>query len=264
MNWFKRLFGRPAQEETLRFRCNICGRTAQAPLAKITREEPTCRCGSTLRQRGLIRVLSLGLFGVNRAIPDFPHRPDITGIDMSGATLYAKGLAKQLGYTNTFLHKAPHLDITQPGEAWLGQCDFVISSDVFEHVPPPVGRAFENTLHLLKPGGIFVFTVPYTKEGKTIEHFPDLHDYRLDSQNGHRVLVNTTAEGQRQEFSDLVFHGGEGETLEMRVFSEKGVIEELQRAGFTDIQIHREPCLEQGILWPQDWSLPISARRAGA
>ncbi len=37
-----------------------------------------------------------------------------------------------------------------------GQLDFVISSDVFEHVPPPVDIAFENTRRMLRPGGLFV------------------------------------------------------------------------------------------------------------
>jgi len=263
VNWFERLIELFPQGEILRFRCNVCGRSARAPLAKITREQPTCSCGSTVRLRALVHLLSLELFGVSRALPDFDYRPDIVGVDMSGANTYAKGLAKKLGYTNTFLHKTPHLDITEPGPAWLENCDFVISSDVFEHVSPPVAVAFKNTLRLLKPGGLFIFTVPYTKRGTTVEHFPELHNYRVESRNGRRVLVNVTADGQLQEFDNLVFHGGEGETLEMRVFSEAGVVEELQQAGFTSIRIHREPCLEYGICWPEDWSLPITARRTG-
>jgi SAM-dependent methyltransferase len=206
-------------------------------------------------------VLSVELFDKSLALPDFPRRPDLIGIDMSGAATYADRLADKLGYTNTFLHKPPKLDITVPDDNWLGRCDFVISSDVFEHVAPPVGRAFDNVLRLLKPGGVFVLTVPYAKDGETVEHFPELHDYQLAGQPGQRVLVNTTADGRMQRFDQLVFHGGEGETLEMRVFSESGVLGELQRAGFSDIRVHREPCPEYGIPWLQDWSLPITARR---
>lgn len=247
--------------EKVRFRCNICGLRSSAPRAGLTREQPTCSCGSSVRLRSLIRTLSIELFGEDLALPDFPRRPDIVGLDMSGAAIYAVGLAKKLGYTNTFLHKPPRLDITDPDPSWLGRCDFVISSDVFEHVAPLVGRAFENTLRLLKPGGVFVLTVPYTKTGDTIEHFPELHDHHIEEHDNRRVLVNTTRDGRPQKFDDLVFHGGEGETLEMRVFSETGVIGELKRVGFSDIRIHGEPCMEFGILWPDDWSLPISARR---
>ncbi|MBI4808476.1 MAG: methyltransferase domain-containing protein [Nitrosomonadales bacterium] len=247
--------------EMLRFRCNVCGRPARAPLSKITREQPTCRCGSSVRLRALVHVLSLGLFGVSRALPDFDRRPDIVGVDMSGAATYAGRLAEKIGYTNTFLHKSPHLDITAPDPTWLGKCDFVISSDVLEHVAPPVSPAFRNMMLLLKPGGVLVFTVPYAKTGNTVEHFPALHDFHLETHDRERILVNVTAQGERQEFDHLVFHGGEGETLEMRVFSETAVLKELQQAGFEDIRIHKEPCLEFGIFWPQDWSLPISARR---
>lgn len=250
------------KEDELRFRCNICGKRSRALLILISREEATCHCGSSVRLRSLVHVLSQELFGKSLAAPDFPNRPDIIGVDMSGAATYAGFLAEKIGYTNTFLHKPPRLDITDPDPAWLGKCDFVISSDVFEHVAPPISRAFENTLLLLKPGGVFVFTVPYAKTGDTIEHFPDLNDYHIEMCNGKRVLRNMTTQGEQQEFDDLAFHGGEGETLEMRVFSETSVLSELQQAGFKDIQIHHQPNPEFGILWPQDWSLPISARRS--
>lgn len=249
--------------QKVRFRCNICGRTVRTPLSRLDREKVSCRCGSTVRLRALAHVLSMELFGKSLAIPDMPFRPDLVGVDMSGAATLADRMAGRIGYTNTFLHKPPYLDIVAPPDEWLGRCDFVVSSDVFEHVGPPVSRAFANTLRLLKPGGVLVLTVPYTPEGETVEHFPELHRYRIDKRGDKKVLVNTTVTGEVQEFDHLVFHGGDGDTLEMRVFSESGVLGELERAGFTSIQIHREPYLEAGIAWPQLWSLPISARRPG-
>jgi SAM-dependent methyltransferase len=243
------------------FICNACGRACEVPTSRMTREEITCRCGSTVRQRALIHVLSTALFGRSLAIPNMPCRKDIVGIDMSASDTYALGLAGKLGYTNTFLHQPPQLDITAPTAEWLGICDFVISSDVFEHVEPPVARAFANTYCLLKPGGLFILTVPYTKDAKTVEHFPELHEYRVEIHDGKRVLINTTRDGAQQTFEQIVFHGGKGLTLEMRLFSESGVIGELRNAGFTDIRIQGAPFPKFGILWPNDWSLPISARR---
>ena len=244
-----------------KFRCNICGKNSSARECDLTREQPSHCCGSTVRQRAIINTLSLELFGESLVLSDFPHSPDIVGIDMSGANIYADRLAMKLGYTNTFLHKPPYLDIINLDSRWFGCCDFVISSDVLEHVAPPVGRAFANTLRLLKPGGVFVLTVPYTKTGETIEHFPELHNYHTEKRKDKWVLLNTTADGRTQVFNHLIFHGGEGETLEMRVFSEAGALEELHHAGFTDIRIHNEPCHKHGIQWHQDWSLPITARR---
>jgi SAM-dependent methyltransferase len=259
--WEKLSLSNATRGQEIRFRCNICGRMSRAPQLKLTREDVSCRCGSTVRLRALAHVLSLELFGESHAIPDMPFRPDLIGVDMSGAAILADRLVKRLGYTNTFLHKAPYLDIVALTEEWLSRCDFVISSDVFEHVGPPVSRAFENTLRLLKPGGVLVLTVPYTATGDIVEHFPELHRYYIDKRKGKQVLVNRMANGGLQEFDNLVFHGGDGETLEMRVFSETGVLRELDCAGFTDIHIHREPWPQFGITWPQEWSLPISARR---
>ena len=97
--------------------------------------------------------------------------------------------------------------------------DFIFSSDVFEHVPPPAQRAFETCHSLLKKNGTLIFSVPYNLDGNTLEHFPDLHDYFIDDQGDSPVLKNLTIDGKRQEFENLIFHGGDGATLEMRVFS---------------------------------------------
>ena len=40
-------------------------------------------------------------------------------------------------------------------------------------------------------------------------------------------MINTTREGRIEEFEDLIFHGGEGETLEKRVFSLPDLLDEL-------------------------------------
>jgi len=251
----------PTRDNEQRFRCNICGRNAKAKKLALGRELPSCSCGSSVRLRALVHHLTRELFGASLAIPEIPKRSDIIGIDMSGARLYADRLARRLGYTNTFLHKAPYLDITAPGEEWLSRCDFVISSDVFEHVAAPVAIAFDNVLRLLRPGGLFVLTVPWTKGGVTVEHFPQLTGQHIERREQGAVLVGRGQDGLVREYDNLIFHGGEGETLEMRVFSQDGLLQELSRAGFTDIRIHAEPWAEFGIVWEHPWSLPITARR---
>jgi hypothetical protein len=125
-----------------------------------------------------------------------------------------------------------------------------------------IARAFENTRNLLKPGGYLLLTVPYRKEGDTQEHFPDLYQYELFEKRGRWHMQNTSQTGERQHFDNLVFHGGPGTTLEMRVFSEAGVRRELEAAGFLDIRFHGSPAFDDGIVWSEDWSLPITARKA--
>jgi SAM-dependent methyltransferase len=201
------------------------------------------------------------LFGESLAIREFPLRPDIAVLDMSGWEEFGQRVARRLGYINTYFHKEPYLDISVPPPSWNGRFDVVISSDVFEHVAPPVARAFENTLALLKPGGSFLLTVPYRKDGHTQEHFPDLYQYELFEKQGSWQMLNTTKGGERQCFNNLIFHGGPGSTLEMRVFSEAGVRHELETAGYIDIQFHGGPAFDDGVVWSEDWSLPITARK---
>lgn len=246
---------------TLHFRCNICGSASTVLAGALGREVPSCqRCGSTVRMRGMIHALSSALFFKSQAIPDFTENKQLLGKGMSDWDGYAKPLAQKLGYTNTYYHKAPRLDITQISLEDEASVDFLLSTDVFEHVNPPVSKAFENARRMLRNNGAFIFSVPYMLTGKTLEHFPNLFDYQIESRDGKKVLINTTREGQVEEFEDLIFHGGEGETLETRVFSLPDLLNDLVQAGFADVKIMSEPCFEYGVYWPQPWSLPIVAR----
>ncbi len=246
---------------TLVFECNLCSARGAMPIGELQREGGCCpTCGAIMRYRAVIHHLSTGLFGKSLAVREFP--PDagrLTGIGMSDPDQYADLLARRFRYVNTFYHTEPALDIQAPGPQHEGAYDFVISSDVFEHVDPPVARAFRNLRRLLKPRGLLVLTVPFTMHGETVEHFPELHQYAIEDRRGTHVLVNRTADGRHQEFSDLVFHGGPGNTLEMRVFSETGLRRELEGAGFTQVEFHREPCFRWGIHWEEPWSVPVTA-----
>ena len=179
---------------------------------------------------------------------------------MSDSDKYAKRLAAKLRYTNTFYHREPRLDIHSPPSSYLGRFQFVICSDVLEHVAPPMGHAFNNLRRLLAPGGVLILTVPFATEGRTVEHFPELHEYRIEKEGRSFVLLNRTADGRIQSFRDLVFHGGSGTTLEMRLFSESDICGHLANAGFSDIKVHREPMFNYGIYWNVPWSVPITAR----
>jgi len=245
----------------VRFRCNICGAHCEIAGDMIDRERRSCQaCGSTVRWRAVIHVLSKELFGASIALPDFPQASTVLGIGMTDWSGYADPLSTKFRYTNTFYHKEPNLDITRLPSEFEEKFDFVISSDVFEHVPPPVSIAFQNLRRLLKPTGVVVFTVPWGRGDKTVEHFPDLYDYEIVQTNGRHVLKNTTRDGRTQIFEDLTFHGGPGATLEMRRFTDEALLQEFRQAGFSSVQIHHEPCPNFGIYWKGNWSLPLSAR----
>jgi hypothetical protein len=249
---------------TVSFTCNLCGHRNEAvPLAQVeNRECQSCmQCRSSLRMRALVHLLSLELFDRSIPLHEFPVRKDLRGLGMSDWDGYALALAERLDYANTFYHADPRLDIAAIDDAEAGRYRFLISSDVFEHIPRhQLDAAFRNARRLLGDGGVFLFTVPFKNDGPTREHFPRLHDFRIEERDGRRVLRNRTVDGEEETFEDLVFHGGDGMTLEMRVFSGADLVQHLRRAGFSSVNVCSEHCPEYGILWPTDFDVPIVAR----
>ncbi len=246
------------------FQCNICGSQVTFPLESLGRETPSCPvCLSTPRVRAVVDILSRHCFGRSLILPEFPENKNLRGLGLTDSENYAARLAGKFDYRNTYFHKEPRFDITQPLEPGLAASyDFVISSEIFEHVLPPVEKAFQNVFRLLKPGGLFVLTVPYGLQPTTIEHFPELHEFTIAEVEGRQVLTNRTRQGAVQRFDNLLFHGGPGSTLEMRLFSGMDLERILVATGFTEIAFHIKPCLRYGITWPGTWSRPISARQA--
>jgi SAM-dependent methyltransferase len=250
----------------LPWHCNLCGQANATVLGEIEREHGACSaCGSVMRFRSLMLALTERLHGKSTAMAALPPAKQIVGLGMSDSHTYAEHLQRLYHYTNTYYHCDPLLDITDPAAHWLGVNDFVVSSDVFEHVPPPIQPAFDHLFRLLKPGGVLVFSVPYSLEETTVEHFPDLHDFHLrqDEQGGF-VLCNTTREGLQQEFRDLVFHGGPGSTLELRLFSLAALRRHLAAAGFVDVRLHDQPDHRHGIDWTLPWGVTLTALRPRA
>jgi len=251
-------------EERVDFLCNICGCRSHGvgrDQARNREWQSCTTCRSSLRMRSLMFALGAELFGSPRVLQAFPLDKRIRGIGMSDWEGYAVRLAERLDYVNTFYHAQPRLDIADVPESEFGQYDFLISSDVFEHIALiALDRAFSNARKLLKPGGIFLLTVPFDKTGETREHFPRLHDFSIEGEGNERVLRNTTIEGEHEEFRELVFHGGDGMTLEMRQFSQPDLLRRLVAAGFSRAAVRIDHAPHFGIDWPIDYAVPIVAR----
>lgn len=244
------------------FTCNICGAACERPPTPAGRETPGCAaCGSTIRLRSLIALLSREIFGMELALPDFPALKGVRGMGMSDPPELAQRLAEKFDYINTFYHQEPRLDVVNPQAEQVGRYDFILSSEVMEHVPPPVERAFANLNRMLKPDGLLLLTVPYRIDGRTAEHFPELHEYALAAPGGRTVLVNRRRDGTLEVFENLSFHGGDGSTLEMRVFTEASLKEILAGAGFGGVQIASQDVAEFGVDHSETWSLPIAGRK---
>jgi SAM-dependent methyltransferase len=251
---------------TLEFTCNICGAPNRVETAAVAREANTCSlCGSILRWRSVIAALSIARYGRSIPVEEFPPDRATIGLGMSDWDVYASRLAKVFAYTNTFYDEEPRFDVMAPvGPDRAGTYDFIISSDVLEHVAPPYETALANLRRLLKPGGVLILSVPMTSAEHTDEHFPDLHQYDIAHLGDTPVLVNRTTSGAIQVFEDLVFHGGAGATLEMRVFSAPELLDRLWAAGFEEVLPFDTEVPEHGVVWNEPGSWPIVARVPGA
>lgn len=249
----------------LTFRCNICSTWVTVGVGSLGRETPNCpTCASSPRLRSMARSLAIAVTGEPCLLENLPGH--LRGIGLSDHHLMSRYLARHLDYQNTFFHQEPLVDVTKPDPARLASLDFLLSSDVFEHVLPPVQAAFDGAFAMLRPGGWLILSVPHIPAGMgegTKEHFPDLHEWSVESDSrGERTLVNVTAGGVRQVFNSLVFHGGSGETLEMRMFEERSILAHLAAAGFENVSVRTESDLQYGISWGDDRaSVPIIAQR---
>ena len=240
------------------FTCNICG--APNEVDHFASEPATCACGSNVRLRGLIRLLSIELFGCSLPLPGFPKMKAIRGLGMSDKDCYNRLLAEKFDYTNTFYDREPRLDFTESHPELAGQYDFILSADVLEHIAPPVERAFEETRRMLKPHGFLGITVYCNPEDRLREHFPELHEFRIVPLGDSSVLINRRRDGTLEILDDLTFHGGSGATLEMREFGATALRAQLLAAGFRAVDFLTENVPESGILFDRDTSQPLIAR----
>lgn len=114
---------------------------------------------------------------------------------------------------------------------------------------------------LLRPGGVFVLTVPCDVHAPTIEHYPGSVGYDVLELDGNYAVDVTYADGSVRRATDPVFHGGPGSTLELRLFGLADIVEHLRSAGFSGVRVLRDDVPEHGIARDNPHSLPILAYR---
>jgi len=213
-----------------KFICNICGEKGFFNPKGDWRESPTCiKCSSSVRSRHIAYCVSSVLLGSNEPLYSQP-KCKLIGIGLSDSENLECVLSKVFDYTNTYYHRSPQLDICSLPAFQNEVADFLISSDVFEHVANPYINAFTGSYNILKKGGLFVLTVPYDAREKTTEHFPDIKNFSIMQFENEWLLVGKTWNNDFQIYNSLVFHGGPGTTVEMRVFSKNDVLKSLKES----------------------------------
>lgn len=235
--------------------CNITGNEFTLNDNEKSRESGI-RFGYNSRFRAICYILSKMLFNNIYILKMIPESKYIKGIGMSDSG-WSTLCEKKFNYINTFYHQEPFLDIYNDEQLkQYSNLDFIISSDVFEHISPfpDIQLAFDNLYKILKKDGFIIFSVPYIDEGEHIEHYPELYKYVIQNIDNEYILKNTKKNGEIELFNNLCFHGGPGSTLEMRIFSKKSILEYLKKSGFHDIVIHyiTADMNKYGIFWDKN------------
>ncbi len=233
------------------FYCIACFRPSSADKNFLGREGTNCRwCKATARDRAML--LSIHVEFIKKLFSKPGKFPQIVGV--SDGYLMERKLSRIYGsnYQNYQYHMKPMLDITKVPVEQYNSADIVSCTDVLEHVAPPIDLAFSGLRNLLKPDGTLILSVPHSDlRGVHIEHFPLMKSYEIDL-DGTPKLTGVLHNGDKVEFNDLVFHGGDGTTLEFRIFSQKSLLDDLLAACFNDVRINKN-IKSLGIFW-EGWS----------
>jgi len=238
------------------FFCNCCLAMKRTTITSDLRAGLVCpSCGLNSRQRA-IRFAAQKL-----RIKRFLRNKNLSIVGVSDGAQIENAFMKRFGsfYNNFEFHTEPFLDITKVDDTLQSTADIVTCSEVLEHVQPPIEPAFLRLFKLLIPGGWLIFSVPHGGiNARHVEHFPIMTNSVLIKEPT-QILRGIDLDGNEREFTELVFHGGAGATLEYRVFSEASIRDNLQKSGFKKIRVQSNNRLI-GCMW-EPWSRVWVAQR---
>jgi len=241
----------------IEMRCNLCEIGSLIDLISLHREIPSCgNCGSTVRQRTIAYLVA-------HTVKEFPKWKKAHIVGLSDHSLLSSYLAElpNVKYQNTFFDENPILDISNPPREFRNNIDILINSDVLEHVMFPISKSLVGALKVLRKGGTMILTVPYSLRGPSVEHFPWMTNYTVDIEVDPARVIGFDEHGESTILPEPVFHGGPGNTLEMRQLSLPVIVDELKKAGFSRIQHFYESIPELGIV-PANGMGAVVARKA--
>jgi hypothetical protein len=178
------------------------------------------------------------------------------GVGCSDHPAIASRLPSRWTYTNTHLDRFPFLDIADVPPELSGLFEFVICSDVLEHVVPPHHRAFDGLAELVRPDGFAVVTVPVFDGEASLEYYPGLRAFHVDA---GPVLRWSDKEGIEQIDEAPEMHGGQGLVVAFRRFAANDVVRSLRASGFA--QVEAGPFSPELGVWPIDDAGVFLARR---
>lgn len=204
------------------FSCPICGPSV---LFRSHRDETAVRC---------VRCLGTPIhFSIVEVVSGAVNRPDgkiLYELSSRGAaySFYRRAFSEVVA--SEFFEDAPLGDVRAGVRCEDVQrltfeddvFDVCTCTEVLEHVPDDAS-AFREVLRVLKPGGLFAFTVPLSNESRTVD--------RARMQDGELILLRPP-----------VYHGdrirGESRVLVFRDYG-MDILDRVLAAGFESAKLHR-------------------------
>jgi SAM-dependent methyltransferase len=153
------------------------------------------------------------------------------GLGISDDINLSVALHSKFFYSNSYYDAFPYLDIRSVPINAKDSFEFVTCSDVLEHIDTGINEAFQGLRSLIRPGGFVVASVPIDRHEGHSEFYVDLENFEIEPDRVQWV----NSKGEQFIDDSPEFHGGRGQNLAFRQFSETSFDKSLISAGFSKL-----------------------------
>ena len=213
------------------WKCVLCSARNYGK-ARFERESALCRgCSSTWRARAMALSITTSLGYEPKRLGEIHPDWSRVGLGISDDVELSSRLSTKFFYSNTFFDAFPNLDIREIPSIAHAAFEFVSCSDVLEHIDVDIKKAIRGISKLLKPSGFAVLSVPITHTAERVEFYPKLKTFNVIGETVEWVDQNG------KKFIDQFpeFHGGRGQNLAFRQFTDESFRKLVLDNGFASI-----------------------------
>ncbi len=200
--------------------------------ARFERESVLCRgCSSTWRARAMALAIITSLGYQPKRLKEIHPDWSRVGLGISDDVELSSRLSTKFLYSNTFFDAFPNLDIRVIPKIAYSSFEFVSCSDVLEHIDVGIEKAVRGISKLLKHDGFAVLSVPITRTSERVEFYPKLKSFKVIGEAVNWVDQN----GNNFIDESPEFHGGRGQNLAFRQFTDESFKKLILDNGFGSI-----------------------------
>jgi len=213
------------------WRCVLCS-TLNYGRAEFNKESSLCRgCTSTWRARAVTLALITALGHQPKELSKISSDWSRIGLGISDDVQVSSRISAKFFYSNTFFDSFPNLDIRKVPRIARYSFEFVTCSDVLEHIDVDLDKAIEGISKLLKPGGFAILSVPISLSSEHVEFYPKLKSFKALEDK----VEWTDLDGKVYTDENPEFHGGRGQNLAFRHFTDQSFRDAILSNGFKSI-----------------------------